>query len=68
MVSSAEAFQRAVMLALQVEVPMTSASVVTSNPDPTLGEECWKTDLEAADARSLYLVAARIQLEAVATT
>jgi hypothetical protein len=43
-VSSMEAFQRAAAPALQVELPM--ASVMTSNPDPSVGEECWKTDLD----------------------
>jgi hypothetical protein len=58
MVSSIEAFQRVVTLALQVELPMASA--VASNPNPVVGEECWKTDLEVAGARSLHTVMARI--------
>jgi hypothetical protein len=53
-----EAFQRVAMLALLVEVPTASPSANT--PDPAVGEECLKTDPEAAGARSLYLVAARI--------
>jgi hypothetical protein len=65
-VSSTEAFQRAAAPTLQVEVSMTSATA--SNSDPAVGEECWKTDLEAAGPKSLHPVAARIQLEAVATT
>jgi hypothetical protein len=44
------------------------ASVATSNPDPVVGEECWKTDLEVAVARSLHLVVARIQQEVVVAT
>jgi hypothetical protein len=35
-----EAFQRAGMLALQVEVPTVSASMVASIPDLVVGEEC----------------------------
>jgi hypothetical protein len=38
MVSSIEAFQRAAVPALQVELPMASA--MASNPDPVVGEEC----------------------------
>jgi hypothetical protein len=63
-VSSTEAFQRAVVLALLVEVSTTSAAA--SNPDLTMGDLCWKTDLEAAGARSQHLAVARIQLEVVA--
>jgi hypothetical protein len=33
-----------------------------------VGEECWKTDLEAVGARSLHLVEARILLVAVVAT
>jgi hypothetical protein len=62
-VSSTKAFQRTTMLALQVEVP--TRLMVVSNPDPAVGEEWWKTGLEAAGARSLHPVVAIIQLEAV---
>jgi hypothetical protein len=54
-VSSTEAFQRVVVHVLNVELPTTL--VVTSNPDPTV-EECWKSDLDVAGARSLHPVAA----------
>jgi hypothetical protein len=37
-VSSTEAFQTVVTLALQVKVPTTS--VAANNPNPTVGEEC----------------------------
>jgi hypothetical protein len=40
--------------ALQVELP--TASVIASNPDPSVGEECQKADLDTAmgeDAKSL---------------
>jgi hypothetical protein len=67
-VSSTEAFQRATTLALHVEVPMASALAMASNPDLTVGEECWKTGLEAVGARNLHLVVARIQLEVMAVT
>jgi hypothetical protein len=59
-----EAFQRAATLALQLEVP--TASMTASNSDPTAGEECWKTDVEVAGARSLHPMVAKIQLEALA--
>jgi hypothetical protein len=52
------------VLALLVEVSTTSAAA--SNPDLTMGDLCWKTDLEAAGARSQHLAVARIQLEVVA--
>jgi hypothetical protein len=68
-VSSTEAIQRAAMPTLQVELPM--ASVMPSNPNPSVGEECQKADLVMAmeeDARSLDLKAARILPEAVAAT
>jgi hypothetical protein len=65
-VPSTEVFQRASALAFQMEVPMASSSVKISNPDPHVGEECWKTDLETAGAISLHLVVDRIQLEVVA--
>jgi hypothetical protein len=39
-VSCTEAFQRAAVVALQVEVPTTSALVAACNPDPAVGEEC----------------------------
>jgi hypothetical protein len=51
-----------------VEVPIVSASVVTSNLDPTMWEECYKTDLEMVGIRSLHFVAAKIQMEAVVAT
>jgi hypothetical protein len=47
------------------------ASTLTSTPDPSMGEECRKADLDMAmgeDTRSLDLLAARILLEAVAAT
>jgi hypothetical protein len=37
-VSSTEAIGRAAASALQVDLPMASATA--SNPDPTVGEEC----------------------------
>jgi hypothetical protein len=37
-VSSTEAFQRAATLALQVEVPTASVSMMASNPDLAVGE------------------------------
>jgi hypothetical protein len=61
-----EAFQRVAELALQVDV--STASAVASNLDPTLGEECWKTDLEVVSARSLHPMVAKIQLQVVVTT
>jgi hypothetical protein len=51
-----------------VEVPTVSALVVTSNLDPTVWKECYKTDLEMAGIRSLHFVAAKIQMEAVVAT
>jgi hypothetical protein len=48
-VSSTEAIQRAVALALQVELP--TASVTTSNPDPSVEEECRKADLDTGVGR-----------------
>jgi hypothetical protein len=53
-VSSTEAIQRAVAPALQVELP--TASTMASTPDPSMGEECQKADLDMVvweDARSL---------------
>jgi hypothetical protein len=61
-VSSIEALKRATTLTLQVKVPTTL--VTASNPELAMGEEYWKTNLEAADARSLHHVVARINLEA----
>jgi hypothetical protein len=55
-VSSTETVQRAAALALQVELP--TASATASSPDPFVGEECRKADLNMAvveDARSLDL-------------
>jgi hypothetical protein len=57
------------MPALQVEIPM--ASVMASTPDPYVGEDCQKADLDMAvgeNARSLDLKAAIILMEAVAAT
>jgi hypothetical protein len=51
-----EAFQRAAVPALQVELPKASATA--STPDPSVGEECQKAGLDMTvgeDARSLYL-------------
>jgi hypothetical protein len=45
-VSSTEAIGRAAASALQVDLPMVSATA--SNPDPTVGEECQKTNLDTA--------------------
>jgi hypothetical protein len=53
-VSSTEAFQRVVTPALQVEFPM--ASTMSSNPNPSVGEEYRKPNLDTAmgeDARSM---------------
>jgi hypothetical protein len=53
-VSSTEAFQRAAMPALQVD--LTIALVTASNPNPSMEEECWKSNLDMTmgeDARSL---------------
>jgi hypothetical protein len=55
-VSSPEVIQRVVTPSLQVELP--TASATASTPDPSVGEECWKVDLDTAvgeDARSLDL-------------
>jgi hypothetical protein len=68
-VSSTEAIQRATAPALHVELPMTSAT--TSNPDPSMGEECRKADLDTVvgeDARSMDLKAPRILPEAAVVT
>jgi hypothetical protein len=69
-VSSTEAIPRAAAPALQVELSTASASV--SNPDPFMGEECQKDDLNTAvgeDARSRDMyAAARILPEMVAAT
>jgi hypothetical protein len=61
-----KAFQKAVAPALQVELPMALAT--GSNPDPSVGEEYQKANLDLAvgeGARSLDLKAARILWEAV---
>jgi hypothetical protein len=66
-VSSTEAIQRAAASALQVEIPIVSASART--PDPSVGEECLQANLDTAvgaDASSLDLKVARILPEAVA--
>jgi hypothetical protein len=55
-VSSTEAIQRVASPALQVE--LATASVTTSNPDLSMGEECQNADLDAAvgeDTSSLDL-------------
>jgi hypothetical protein len=68
-VSSTEAIQRAVTPTLQVELP--TASAMTSTPNPSVGEECQKADLDTAmgeNAISLDLYAARILPEAVSAT
>jgi hypothetical protein len=59
----------AVAPTLQVVQPMASATA--SNPDPAVGEECRKTDLDMAvgeGARSLDLLVARSLKEVVAAT
>jgi hypothetical protein len=51
-----EVIQRAAAPALQVELP--TASAMASTPDPSMGEECQRADLDTAveeDARSLDL-------------
>jgi hypothetical protein len=68
-VSSTEAFQRAATPSLQVELPMAMATA--SNPDLAVEEECRKTDIDTAvgeGTRRMDLKAAKILLEAVATT
>jgi hypothetical protein len=65
-VSSTEAFQRAVALAIQLELPTTLT--VASNPDPTMEEECWKNDLDTMGAKSLHPMAARSLSEVMTTT
>jgi hypothetical protein len=68
-VSSTEAIQRAVVPALQLEIPTASASA--STPDPSVGEEGFQADLDTAvgaDANRLDPKAARILPEAVAAT
>jgi hypothetical protein len=64
-----EVIQRAAAPSLQVELP--TALVMTSNPDPSVREECRKAGLDMAvgeDARSLYLTTARILPEVVMDT
>jgi hypothetical protein len=56
-VSSTEAFKRVVAPVLQVKLPMIS--MAASNPNPDVREECWKTDLDVASARSMHPVSAR---------
>jgi hypothetical protein len=66
-VSSTEAIQREATPTLQVELHMVS--MTTSTPDPSVGEECRKADLDTTvgeDARSLHLKATRILLDVVA--
>jgi hypothetical protein len=66
-VLSVEAFQRAATSALQVDLP--TASMIASNSDLTVGEECWKTDLNTTmgeGARSLDCVVARSLPKALA--
>jgi hypothetical protein len=53
---STEEIQRAVVTALQVELSTTSA--MASNPDPSVGQECQKANLDTTvgkDAKSLDL-------------
>jgi hypothetical protein len=52
------------MYVLQVELSTTS--MAASNPNPIVGEECWKTDLDAVGTKSLHIVAVRSLPEAVA--
>jgi hypothetical protein len=63
-VSSMMAFQRT--MTLLVELPTTS--MTSSNPDPTVRVDCWKTNLDMAGVRSLYPVVARSLPEVVTTT
>jgi hypothetical protein len=51
-----------------VEVP--TALAAANIPNLIVGEECWKSDLEATSAINMHLdsAVARIQLEAMATT
>jgi hypothetical protein len=66
---SIEAFRRVMAPALQVELPM--ASVTASNPDPAVGEECRKANLDMAvgeGARSMDLKRAKISSEVMAAT
>jgi hypothetical protein len=68
-VSSTKVNQRATVPALPVKLPTTSTTV--SNPNPCVGEECRKANLDTAvgeDARSLDLKAARILPKVVAAT
>jgi hypothetical protein len=62
-VSSTEAIGRAATSALQVDLPMASAT--SSNPDPTVGEECQKTNLDTAVGGGGVR---RLDLKAVAAT
>jgi hypothetical protein len=64
-VSSTEVIQRVGAPVLQVELLTAS----TNNPDPSVGEECRKANLDTVvgeDSRSLDLYVARILPEAVA--
>jgi hypothetical protein len=68
-VSSMKAFQRAVTPTLRVELPM--ASVMANNPDPAIGEECRKDDLDTTVGEctiSPDLKVARILSEVMAAT
>jgi hypothetical protein len=68
-VSSTEAFQRATMSVVQVE--LRTASMTASNPHLAVGEECQMADLDMAmgeGTRSLYLKVARSLSEVVANT
>jgi hypothetical protein len=54
---------------LQMELP--TASTMASNPDPSVGEECQKADLDTTvgeNTRNLDLMVARILPEAMAAT
>jgi hypothetical protein len=65
-VPSMEAFQRAVAPALQAELPTMLA--MTSNPNPSMGEECRKADLDTTmweGVRNMDLKASRILSEEV---
>jgi hypothetical protein len=63
---STEVIQMAVVPALQVEIPTTSAT--GSTPDPSVGEDCLQADLDMGVrevARRLDPKATRILLEAM---
>jgi hypothetical protein len=68
-VSSTEAIQRAAATALQVKIPIASA--MASTPNPSVGEECRKADLNTAveeDAWSLDLKVVKILTDMVTNT